>query len=51
MGKNFIAISVFAGIIHSVRKSIELRLKERDKNPTEYEARFELEENISFLMV
>lgn len=51
MGQNFIAISAFAGIIHSVRKSIKLRLKERDKNPMENEARFELEETISFLTV
>jgi len=40
MRKNFVAVSTFAGIIHSVNPSIKLGLKEWDENPMKYKAGF-----------
>jgi hypothetical protein len=40
MGKNFIVVCSFSGIVHSISPSIKLRLKEWNKNPSEYKAGF-----------
>jgi len=40
MGKNFIAVCSFSGIVHPISPSIKLRLKEWNKNPSEYKAGF-----------
>jgi hypothetical protein len=40
MGQNFIAVCSFLGIVHPISPSVKLRLKEWNKNPSEYKAGF-----------